>query len=287
MDLKKVTVITIIKNAVSANRAHFFDKCIESVAIQTYSNIEHLIIDGASNDGTLDLIKEYADKYDRVKYVSESDNGIYDAMNKGLALATGDYIAIMNSDDFYSKNNAVEMLVNKLEKEKSSWIYGVAELQKENENTPYMIRKTRMKKPFLYMPVCHQAMLVKKEMFDKYGYFDTDFKIAGDYHFLLRMVLGGERYSFLEEKICIFTEGGLSHNNPNCGFEDALALEKLLPEITNEVAKGIKTNNFVPLNIMNKLIHNQSLWQRIYLSFFNITSYFESKYKKQRAKKTN
>ena len=106
----KVTVITITFNLIKAGRKQTFIKCMESVHNQNYKNIEHLIIDGASTDGTLDLLKEYQKK-GYIKYKSKKDKGIWDAMNKGIDVASGDYITFLNSDDFYCCDDAVVTLL--------------------------------------------------------------------------------------------------------------------------------------------------------------------------------
>ena len=101
--LPKVTVVTATYNLIKDGREKFFRQCVESIHNQTYKNIEHLVIDGASKDGTIDLIKEYADK-GWIKYVSEPDKGMCDAMNKGIKIATGEYVAILN---LYSRRNRI------------------------------------------------------------------------------------------------------------------------------------------------------------------------------------
>ena len=108
-----VSIITITFNIISNSRKKLFVKCLESVHKQTYKNIEHVVIDGASKDRTVDLIKKYVKK-GWVKYISEPDEGIYDAMNKGIKLAKGKYISFLNSDDYYSGKTGIEMSVETL-----------------------------------------------------------------------------------------------------------------------------------------------------------------------------
>lgn len=111
----KVTIVTVVYNLIKADRRNYFIECLESVHKQTYSNIEHLVIDGASNDGTLEILKEYANM-GWIKYISEPDTGIYNAMNKGILKAQGKYIVFLNSDDFFHNNKFVGANVKVLEK---------------------------------------------------------------------------------------------------------------------------------------------------------------------------
>lgn len=108
-----ITIVTITYNLIKAGREQTFRQCVESVHNQTYKNIEHIIIDGASNDGSLDLIKEYEDK-GWIKCYSEPDKGIFDAMNKGIRLAKGVYVNFLNTDDYFHDINGVENSVKKV-----------------------------------------------------------------------------------------------------------------------------------------------------------------------------
>jgi glycosyltransferase involved in cell wall biosynthesis len=122
----KISIITVVYN----NKDTIKD-AIESVLNQTYKNIEYIIIDGGSTDGTIDIIKSYRDKID--KFISEKDNGIYDAMNKGLKLASGDIVGILNSDDIYFNENVILNVVAKFEESKTDSIYGDLYYVDEND----------------------------------------------------------------------------------------------------------------------------------------------------------
>ena len=118
----KVTIVTITYNLLEANREKTFRQCVESVHNQTYENIEHIVIDGASNDGTIELLKEYADK-NWLTYYSEPDTSIYNAMNKGLAKATGEYITFLNSDDFYHNLEGISKTVKTIVNSNADFVY--------------------------------------------------------------------------------------------------------------------------------------------------------------------
>src|SRR5436190_3452900 len=113
----KVSIITV-----TLNSAKYLQECIDSVAHQTYSNIEHIVIDGNSTDGTLDIIRRYDNHI--AKWISESDRGMYDAINKGMNIATGDVIGILNSDDMLATNDVIEQVVNCFQENKVDCLYG-------------------------------------------------------------------------------------------------------------------------------------------------------------------
>jgi glycosyltransferase len=188
----KVSIITVVYN----NKDTIKD-AIESVLNQTYKNItkeskafEYIIIDGASTDGTVEVIKSYGNKID--KFISEKDNGIYDAMNKGVKLATGDIVGILNSDDFYAANDIIEKVVNEFIEKKVDSVYGDL-VYVDAKNTDNIVRywKSKPFKEGLFQRGWHPAhptFFVRREIYDKYGVFNLDFKIAADYELMLRFL---------------------------------------------------------------------------------------------------
>lgn len=175
----KVSIITVCYNSSAT-----IGRTIESVLQQTYTEIEYIIVDGVSNDGTLEIIKEYQDEVgDRIKLVSEPDQGIYDAMNKGICMATGTLIGILNSDDFY-ESMAVEHMVNSMTEEKYQILYGFMRTIKDRDE--YTIGRSSHK----FLRECmigHPACFVTKAVYDDFGCFDTQYISVADYDFMLRM----------------------------------------------------------------------------------------------------
>lgn len=208
----KITVITVTYNLINAGRENNFRQCIESVQNQTYKNIEHIIIDGASNDGTLDLIKEYADK-NLIKYISENDSGIYDAMNKGIKIAEGKYIAFLNSDDFWHDPKGVEESINVLEESGADFCGGNTIFLDEQNPRKNHIHYADLNKIFTRMPFCHQSMFCKKTVMVEEGMFDISFKSAGDYDFLVRLYLKGYKGAVVPSTFATFRIGGESFVN--------------------------------------------------------------------------
>lgn len=186
-----VSVVTITYNIINAGRKEFLRQCIESVHDQTYGNIEHIVIDGASTDGTVELIREYADKGWLTCY-SEPDKGIYDAMNKGIEKATGKYIAFLNSDDFWHDVRGVEESVKYLEKEQADFSYATCYYLDENGNCMGCL-KPQIGSFYIRMPFSHQTMFTKREKMLELGKFDDSFKSAADYDFIYRLILNGTK----------------------------------------------------------------------------------------------
>lgn len=205
----RVSIITVVLNNVK-----YIKDCIESITSQTYGDIEYIIIDGGSQDGTLDVINQYKNKISRT--VSGKDNGPYDALNKGLKLATGDVIGFLHSDDFYANNRVIEKVVEVFKNTSADSLYGSLVYVKK-DNPKEIIRfwkgeKASLKKiKYGWMPP-HPTFFVKKEIYDRYGGLDTDFKISADYELILRL-LYQHRVStyFMPEVMVRMRMGGLSN----------------------------------------------------------------------------
>lgn len=181
----KVSIITVCYNS-----GNTIEDTLQSVINQSYPNIEYIVIDGVSTDNTLSIINKYKDKI--AKVVSEKDNGIYDAINKGINLATGDIIANLNSDDFYIDNNVIADVVATFEKEKTDTLYAdlyYVDAADTNKIVRYWKSKQYKEGLFLkgWMPP-HPTFFVKKEVYQNYGLFDLQFKSAADYEIMLRFV---------------------------------------------------------------------------------------------------
>ena len=207
----KISIITVCYNS-----EKHIKTAIESVINQTYKNIEYIVVDGASKDSTVDIIESYGDKI--TKFVSERDKGIYDAMNKGFQMATGDYLAVINSDDFYMSNDAIESVVNELNKKQTDSLFADLIYVEEN-NTEKQVRywksnefvKGSFKKGW---HPAHPTFFVKNEIYKKYGYFNLSFKLAADFELMLRFL---EKYQisscYLPKPIIKMRLGGATNKN--------------------------------------------------------------------------
>jgi len=204
----KVSIITVVYN----NQETIKD-AIESVLGQSYKNIEYIIIDGASTDGTVEVIESYAHKID--KFVSEEDDGLYDAMNKGVKLATGDIVGILNSDDFYVDEFVIEKVVHTFQEQKVDSVYADLvyvmpdDLHKSvryYDSSYFDISKFA----YGWMPA-HPTFFVKREIYTTYGMFRTDLKITADFDILVRFLYTHKiSYYYIKEVLVKMRMGGVS-----------------------------------------------------------------------------
>ena len=181
----KISIITV-----SFNSAKTIKETIESILIQDYNNIEYIIIDGGSSDETIDIVKSYGKKISY--FISEKDNGIYDAMNKGIKVATGDIVGILNSDDFYPNSFVLSNVARSFEKYNCDAVYG--DLVYVKAKDPTQIKRywqagnyntSKIKNGWM-LP--HPTFFVKKVMYDRYGLYNTDLKSAADYEMILKLL---------------------------------------------------------------------------------------------------
>lgn len=204
MKYRKISIITPCLNSVKTIR-----QTIESVLYQTYPNIEYIIIDGGSKDGTLSVIEEYKPLFQgRMKYISEKDRGIFDAMNKGIKMSSGCLIGILNSDDYY-EYEAVEHCVKKYIAGSEQVIYGY--LRVLNKDRTIKICKDSHKGICQNM-IPHPSCFVSREVYRKHGLFLKFFKVTADYEFMLRVYKKHVEFIQIPEVLTNFRVGGASSN---------------------------------------------------------------------------
>lgn len=233
----KISIITATYNSASTIK-----ECIESVNAQTYKNIEHIIIDGASKDNTLEIINNLPNRV--TKIVSEPDKGIYDAMNKGIKSATGDVIGILNSDDFFTSDNIIEIVVENFKNCDIDALYGDVHFVNPDDITKSVrYYSSAIFKPSLFrfgfMPA-HPSFYMKRECYEKYGLYSLDYKIASDYDLLIRYLHREKiKYKYINKDFVTMRTGGVSTEN----FNSIVTLNK---EIVRACKKyGIYTNLFI------------------------------------------
>ena len=189
----KITIITVCFNSEKT-----IEETIKSVLSQTYNNYEYLIIDGSSKDKTLDIIKKYEPLFEgKMKPISEPDNGLYDAMNKGIKLATGDIIGIINSDDILINSNIFNRIVINYKKD-TDVLYGNLIYCNETLKTPIRDYISGKKDSLTWCPA-HPTMYIRKEVFNKIGYYDLSFKMCADYDFMVRLNKNNFKFQYLDE----------------------------------------------------------------------------------------
>ena len=204
----KVSIITITYNLIEDGRIELFRKCMESVHEQTYQNIEHIIIDGASSDGSMDIIQEYVTKGWCICY-SEKDKGVDDAYNKGTLRATGDFIAWLNSDDQYYDKNTIQKCIDKILSNDADYCYGKVQLiSRDNIKKGEFVPK--VENFWKCIPFSHQSLILRKSILEDLGGYNTDYKIGGDYFLILQLILNDYKGVNIDSYICKYYLGGFS-----------------------------------------------------------------------------
>lgn len=204
----RVTIVTTSFNSSSTIRY-----TIESVLHQTYTDIEYIIVDGGSTDHTLDIVREYEPLFNgRLRWISEPDKGIYDAMNKGVRMSSGDVIGFLNSDDFFTSADSLECLVDALRIHNVDAVYGdVHYVNKDNLSRCVRYYSSagfrRFKMIFGYMPA-HPTFYCRRKIFERHGLFDTSLKVASDFELLLRFIYVNRISTYYIKKDCVTMRTG-------------------------------------------------------------------------------
>ena len=243
MKNKKISIITVCFNS-----SKTILETIQSVNLQSYPNIEHVFIDGVSVDNTLDIIKLYSKR--NPKILSENDNGLYDAINKGILHASADIIALLHSDDIFFSSDIISDLMNKIQSENYDGVYGdlqyvdkgntdkIIRLWKSCKFSPYLLRKG-------WMPP-HPTLILKKEVYLKHGVFDDSYRISADYDFMLRIFKDSSlRFGYLPKVV----------NKMRVGGESNRSLKNIIRK-TREDYRAIRSNKIG--SIMTLLLKNTS-----------------------------
>lgn len=203
----KFSVITI-----NYNNRNGLEKTVKSVISQKYESYEYIVVDGGSGDGSLELIKHYAEKI--AKWVSEKDRGIYDAQNKGIAWSEGQYLIFLNSGDCFHDENVLTRVAGFIENTGKKLVYGNTDLLNEDASVTHLIPTDKPDMNFWYANTLnHQAVFAHRELFDKTGIFDLHYKYAADFDFLFKcFVNNAEEFAHINEVVCDYDNSGLTSN---------------------------------------------------------------------------
>jgi glycosyltransferase involved in cell wall biosynthesis len=230
----KISLITVSYNSESTIK-----DTIDSILAQDHPDIEYIIVDGKSKDTTVEIIKSYGGRI--AKWISEPDKGIYDGMNKGLAMATGDVVGMLNSDDFYFDNTIISQVAMAFADEQVDAVFGNLVFV-DPKNLKKSIRSYSSKRwhpgKFArgFMPA-HPTFFVRRKYYEKFGLFKTDYKIASDYEMLIRLLYVNKlNYKYLPITMVVMRKGGVSSS----GIRSNIVLNNEIKRACNE--NGIKTN---------------------------------------------
>ena len=245
----KISVITVVYNGKNT-----VEKTIQSVLGQGYDNIEYIIIDGGSTDGTLNIIRRYANKI--TKWISEKDNGIYDAMNKGVSHATGDIIAFLNSDDWYFPD-AISYVAEQFLKEDIDILFsGVTRQDEDEKRTDRYPKIFSSEEGYERIAVFHPSTFAQKKIFGKIGLFNISYKIAADYEWLIRVKKHGFYMKCIDYVTTYYSDGGIS----NKYWEEA---QNEAEKIELKYAESIEEREYI------KLLYGNNICTRKYMEMLD------------------
>lgn len=292
-----VTVVTVCFNPLKAGRQELFSRNLESVQRQAGVTVEHLIIDGASTDGTMDFLKAFDNKHHNLRILSKTDSGLYEAMNRGIALAKGRYVAFLNSDDYYHDDDGLAVSVRTLDESGCSFSFAPI-LAKKPHCVSLRKPQLRLHKFFVFCVTRHPSMLFRLTDLLEIGGYDQAYRVAADYDLMLRLVAAGHKACFVNHCFVTFVEGGFAMQNEELKFKEKVEIirkahrEAFGVEFTDEEAESLVrnctyprkylrvyeksqrlvANSFVclPQNVLFRLVRNfnyTKYWLSCFLSF--------------------
>ncbi len=227
----KLSIITI-----NRNNAAGLEKTMRSVAAQTFKGFEYIVVDGASTDGSVEVVKELGAEIVHLQWVSEPDSGIYNAMNKGIRMASGDYIQILNSGDCLAADDVAEKMLKSLEEKGSpSILYG--NMVKCYPDGSRFVDKSFAGREITLLDMYrgtlnHNPAYIRRELFERYGYYDENLKIVSDWKWYLQAIIfGGEKPQYTDIEVTLFDMLGISETNKELNqSERRQVLGQLLPK---------------------------------------------------------
>lgn len=256
MDMK-VSIITTTYNSENTIR-----DTLESVLKQTHQDIEYILVDGLSKDETTEIIKAYEPKFNgKLRWISDEDNGIYDALNKGIRMAKGEVVGILNSDDFFTSNDVLERIVKTMQLNKCDAVYGDIHFVKDSDLTTCVryysslpFRRWTMRMGF--MPA-HPSFYVYKNIYEKLGLFSLEYKIAADFELLLRFIFVNRiKTIYIPMDFVTMRQGGVSTS----GLKSHITIFK-------EHLKALKANNVYSNTLFLGLRYLYKIVEIVYFRF--------------------
>ena len=226
----KISIITVVYNG-----ENYLESCIQSVLSQNYPEIEYIIVDGASTDQTPEIINRDRDQIDIL--ITEPDKGIYDAMNKGVKVATGDVVGLLNADDLYERERLISRIAAEFRKQEIDSVFGdLIFVHPDNLNKIVRYYQPRKFKLNYFrrgdMPP-HPTFFVKRELYDRFGCFNTSFQIAADFELMVRFLLkGGASFAYIPETLVRMRTGGVSTSGIQSTFK-----------VNREIKRALEINN--------------------------------------------
>lgn len=248
----KISIITV-----THNRAYVIKDAINGVLKQRYMNYEYIIVDGKSKDNTVDVLKEFEPKFEgRMRWISEKDDGLYDAINKGIKLATGDVVGIINSDDFFHRDDVFDAIAHAFDDETIQVVYGNERIiNPDNPDVNYRYEAPWYFSKWMFrigLEPPHPTFYARRELFEKWGYYKMGYVISADFELMMRFLLVHKAKSkYINHTILTFRNSGISTDKTN-----RLMMNK-------EIVRACKTNNIwtcLPMVYLKYIFKIPELW---------------------------
>ena len=281
----KITIVIATYNAEKTLK-----QALDSIRYQTYKNVECIVFDGGSTDRTIEIVKEYDDVV--TKWISEKDNGIYDAFNKGINLATGDYICFLGSDDCYCDYEVMKSVASYLSNKTDVLSAPVKLVNEIDGKEKFLTNKYKREDILSGQMIPHQGLFVKLDVMKSY-YFNKNNKIISDYEFVFRYIMDGKHIKFIDDCVVYYSNGGLSSvefgskNYMRVFYEEILLLHRM--DVSDEQMQALferflrlENNDSIKYHIKNiRRIITKRIWLvRIVREYFEkLKTYFPSKKK--------
>lgn len=287
-----VTVVTVCFNPLKDGRRELFRKNLDSVQEQEGVTVEHLIIDGASTDGTLDFLASYNNHNHDIRILSQPDSGIYEAMNRGIALSRGQYITFLNSDDYYHKNDGLALSVKALQE--SGCSFSFAPILPTGSRFLHRLHRhpeQHLHRIFIFPTIPHQSMLYRRTTLVEVGGYDSSYRMGGDHDLTLRLIAAGHIGCFVDKAFVSFASGGFSTQDPKLKLSEKIRRVKRFHqevfgiELSDKETEKLVLHNRYPRRYLSVYVASQrmidktfvgipqSLWQR-FLHCFNYWKYY-------------
>lgn len=249
-----VSIITTTHNIVEKNQADDFNLLVTLLDMQTYPRIEHIVIDGASTDETIELLKDYKNK-GYINFYSEKDTSKFHGFNKGVMRAKGKYVAFLSCDDFYHDITGIYDAVNTMEAEQADFLFSPAYCRHQ-EGFVFLFMPA-MYNAFQVMPCSRQGMVFKKSMIEKEKYFDEKFKMMSDFDFIIRIMLKKYKGVFFDSNITTYKLGEKVFNNQQRSFDETRLIfyknYKQLAPLNEELLEGMVNYSEFSDRLLDKL----------------------------------
>lgn len=268
-----VTVVTVCFNPLREGREALFLKNLESVQQQKGVALEHLIVDGGSDDGTLEFLQQYNNVCHNIRILSKSDSGIYEAMNRGIALARGKYVIFLNSDDYYHSSDGLALSVKALEESGCNFTFApVLPKGPHTRFTHYHHPQRRLHKLFVTSVIPHPSMMYRRTVLMEIGGYDQAYRLAADYDMTLRLVAAGHKGYFLNHCFATFVVGGFSTQDKNKDLETQEKIkivrnahrEAFGTELSEQESAFLVTKGWYPRKYLSLYVASQQLVSRAF-----------------------